>query len=1031
MEQANSYRSLKKLISFLEEIDKGYKPTEADLHKLAQIKIVGGPLQIEIRTLPKSIALLTNLQTLYLSDSQISNIDTLSSLPTLEALYLSRTQITNVDALHTLRNLTTLFINGSPITDIGALSCLTNLQVLDLSHTFVTNIDALSDLENLQMLSLSSTPLTNIDALSKLTNLQKLEIRNTPISNTTALSRLTKLHILDLRYSSIKDIDCLSLLTNLQVLDLSDTQIAKIDALATLKNLQRLYLSRTKIKNAEALAKHKNLRKLYLNNTQIVNLDCLSELTELQCLSIRGIRISNIDALASLQKLERFDLSFTKIRSIPHWISTLKNLKRLDLSGLHIHAIPSELLHLDIPFILDQPELYATGVMLANTTLATQPVSLFEQPRELIQAYYDALQVPVNEAKVIFLGDGGVGKTYTIKRIKNGGKKDNYSTKTTHGIEISTYPVEKDSRKFNIHFWDFGGQDIMHAMHRCFLTDRTCYVVVVSNRDDLNSRTRYWLKNIESFGHGAPVLLAVNMWDSIQECGLDMPRLTQEYPNLVKIPVLYSARDSSTTVFQLLIDSIIHQAELLDSSSMSFPIQWALIRQKLLEIAESRHYIDKKEYLQICNEQGLTSPKIRSWLLEWFNDLGICFSYHQDETDKTELTTYKVLNPSWLTNAIYIIINAGKQYAEKGRLNLKLMQILINHSEYSVLPGVTYSEDEWLYVLEVMRKFNLSYPVSDTQEFIPALCESSTPSDLHPTEYCKQISYQMKYTYLPDSVVHQLMIRCYKRLNPDKIWRKGLRIDYECFGLSAVVDMGNDDSTLQVDVYANGSVEPWKLLHNIRKDIVSINSNLGLKAEDYIIIHEESCDIPKTVNELLSAKEQGLNSLPVFNSFTRKWKSYLVDELLGMTLGNEIIEATVMKAHENNQSLTDAFNSLTVNIQLSNDNLQSHALDIIQTLIQHQCEANSILLDCLIDALNSTNDESAKKVAREITQDYKDNRNFLKRLEKYVSTTANVISGGKIIYEGATAIAQAINNAVPQIRKIFPGILAALQDLFS
>lgn len=101
-----------------------------------------------------------------------------------------------------------------------------------------------------------------------------------------------------------------------------------------------------------------------------------------------------------------------------------------------------------------------------------------------------------------------MGKTHTIMRIRNQGKRDNYKTETTPGIDITQYAAEHKDQKFSIHFWDFGGQEIMHAMHRCFLTERTCYVVVLSNRadSDLTARARYWLRNIQSFAPNARVL---------------------------------------------------------------------------------------------------------------------------------------------------------------------------------------------------------------------------------------------------------------------------------------------------------------------------------------------------------------------------------------------------------------------------------------------------------------------------------------------------------------------------------------------
>lgn len=60
-----------------------------------------------------------------------------------------------------------------------------------------------------------------------------------------------------------------------------------------------------------------------------------------------------------------------------------------------------------------------SGIYIKGLKLLKQPVSLFLQPRELIEDYYRQPHILVNETKVIFLGSEGVGKTHTIKRILN------------------------------------------------------------------------------------------------------------------------------------------------------------------------------------------------------------------------------------------------------------------------------------------------------------------------------------------------------------------------------------------------------------------------------------------------------------------------------------------------------------------------------------------------------------------------------------------------------------------------------------
>lgn len=1052
---SSDIHSLPKSISLLEnlqELDLSWTSIQdlsflSNLTNLKELDLCGLPID--------NIAILTNLsklERLELDDTPVENIEALAHLKNLEYLDLSDSKVADLSSLAELTNLQILDLSNTPITNINALAQLQNLETLDLSNTVISNIDALENMINLDVLHLDRTRISDISVLSRLVNLSDLRLGFTRVSDISSLSDLTNLVTLDLQYTQVENLYALAHLKELEKLQVEGTPVTNVDSLKGLNNLEILNLNRSAIININGLTELPNLRELFLGGTQVSNIECLgglnrltglalwktkitsvdslSNLVTLKTLALQGTDITSIDCLFPLVNLEVLYLADTKISGLPRWIGNLSKLKRLDISNLNLHSLPKELLQLNLPFTKKGNRAHDNWISIDGTVLATQPLSIFEQPRELIWAYYDAEQIPINEAKVIFLGDGGAGKTHTIQRIQNNGKQAQYETETTPGIEITNYLVDRENQKFNIHFWDFGGQEIMHAMHRCFLTDRTCYVVVVSNRWDLNSRARYWLKNIDSFAKGAPVLLAINRWDNIQETGIDMSRLTKDYPNLVKQPVYYSAKNSNDVEFQQLIDAIIREAGKLDSSAMSFPVQWASIRQQLLDLADKRHYIDKNEYHQICDQQELDSPQIRAWLLEWFNDLGVCFSYHQNESKNTELESYKVLNPRWLTNAIYIIINAGQRYADKGRMGINLIQDLLGHSEFGVLPNVRYTDSEREYILEVMRKFNLSYSVSNTQEFIPALCDSETPPELHPTLYTRQLSYQLVYPYLPDSVVHQLMIRSYKSLNPEKIWRKGLRIDIEWLGLTAVVDMGNDDATLRIDVYANGNVEPWELLHSIRKDIAIINSKLGLDAKDYIVIHSNGGDIPITVNQLLDAKDQGMNTLPIYNEFSRIWEYHQVDELLGATFGEEIIAATMKESKEKEQSFAETFPSITIeNINIYQQAMLPDALKIIEYLIQRQCETNTQLMECLVNALESTKDEEAEMLAKNVKQDHKEKKNFLKRIEEQIKPAATIVSSGTTIYKGGKAIVGAIQAAYPQIIEHLPEIAEFFQNL--
>lgn len=765
------------LLELLRRMDQDHTPTAQEETELKTIIVVDFH-GLDLNALPESIRYMSELQSLDVSSNNLEELpECVGSLSALESLDVSNNDLEELsECVGNLSKLQSLDVSNNNLTELPErVGNLSALQSLNISFNYLAELpEFIGNLSALQSLNVEGNQLPELpECIGDLSVLRSLN---------AAFNRLTGLP------------DTVGNLSALRHLDVSSNYLAMIpDWIWKLSHLEGLNVCKNLIKTVPY---------------------------EIQ----------------ALKKLKRLDIDENQIREFPAQILTLHNLKLLDLSFLTLHHLPSGVMSYGLDFKFNDREwLEGGGIRLVNTVLATQPISLFMQPREFIQAYFDAPKISVNEGKVIFLGDGNVGKSYTIQRILHDGKPGTYDTDMTPGISINRFPVEQEGRHFDIQFWDFGGQEVMHAMHRCFLTHRTCYVVMVTDRQpDLDGRARYWLRNIDSFAKGSDVLLVVNHWeDYASNNELNYNQLCTDFPNLVG-NITVSAKCASQVEFAELTEKIVDMASKLDSTSMEFPVQWDRIRQELMHMAEKgTNYIDQDQYFRICENNNLTDSNIRKWLLEWFNDLGTCFSYHQDAA-KQDLTEYKVLNPRWLTNAIYVLILNGRKFTKNGVIRCAGIEHLLENPTNGTLSDVKYTAAECEYVLEVMRKFTLSYAVSQEEEFIPALCPNETPSDLYPSSYKTHLKYEREYTYLPDSVVHQLMIYCYQHLRLDKCWRKGMCIEMPAFGMTAVVSMGSSDQLLTIDVYSDGRCHLWELLQPILNAIDRINDKLNLKAKDYV-----------------------------------------------------------------------------------------------------------------------------------------------------------------------------------------------------
>src|SRR5690606_27765763 len=101
----------------------------------------------------------------------------------------------------------------------------------------------------------------------------------------------------------------------------------------------------------------------------------------------------------------------------------------------------------------------------------------------------------LGEARVLVVGEADAGKTKLLRALLHGeyGSAFKDERDPTDGIKVNSLEAEDVA----LRFWDFGGQEIMHATHRFFLSRRCVYVLVADATRDSNyneERIEYWLE---------------------------------------------------------------------------------------------------------------------------------------------------------------------------------------------------------------------------------------------------------------------------------------------------------------------------------------------------------------------------------------------------------------------------------------------------------------------------------------------------------------------------------------------------------
>lgn len=634
-------------------------------------------------------------------------------------------------------------------------------------------------------------------------------------------------------------------LSALRELDLSGNQLTALSpAIGKLTALTELGLSGNWLTALPpTIGKLTALTELGLSSNRLTALPPeIGMLTALTELGLSGNLLTALPAeIGELSALARLDLSDNRLTALPPEIGELSALTRLYLSNNQLTALPPEIGALSALTELDlsdnqltalHPEIgnltaLATLFLHGNHALGIPPEILgptYEDvwsrkinpssPQAILDYYFrtQADALPLNEAKMILVGRGEVGKTSLVKRLRDRG----FSSKQgkTPGIQIDRWPITLHRReRILLHIWDFGGQEIMHATHQFFLTKRSLYLVVLNGREggeDVDAE--YWLKTISTLAPDSPVLIVLNKF---RQHAFDLNRraLQAKYPNIRGFIETDCAGPKPLGIAKLkaAIKATVDQH--LPEIRAKFPASWASIKDDLAKM--KGNFLTFEHYREICAEHKETDSQAQEQLAGHLHDLGIALNYKDDP----RLCDKHVLNPHWVTNGIYKILNAAKLAAAKGALDVSTLA--------SILDQKLYPREMHAFLLELMRKFELCFPFPDRPNhyLVPELLGKNEPeaADQFKDGHATHFIYQ--YDILPEGLIPRFIVRTYVHSENLPRWRTGVILKLE--GNHALVRADIHDGRVQISV-SGPNESRRRLLAIIRSHFDHIHGTLKL-----------------------------------------------------------------------------------------------------------------------------------------------------------------------------------------------------------
>jgi small GTP-binding protein len=681
------------------------------------------------------------------------------------------------------------------------IGCLTNLQTLALRWNQLSVLpESIGNLANLQTLYLRNNLLAVLpESIGNLTNLQTLEVCDNLLAALPgSIGNLTNLQILEIWNNQLTVLpESIGNLTNLQILSLWDNQLKVLP---------------------ESIGKLASLQELISHDNQLTTLPkSFCQLTNLQELWLSGNQLTELpESFGHLASLQELCLENNQLTALPESINQFKQLKGLYLHGNDALTIPPEILGLTRREVFETVEKTTDPAAILYYYFRIHPPTHGVRLQDKVVAQVSR---PLNEAKVILVGEGDVGKTSLVHQLLSDepAKPDRGKTR---GIDIHGWKPIINDIQIRVSIWDFGGQEIMHATHQMFLTKRSVYILVLdSRRSEEANRLTYWLKIIQSFSDGAPVLVVCNCCDT-QEMDLGRQQLQKDFPNIVGFIMRVSCTKSEGIAD--VREQIREMIDNLPNIHDRLPLTWFKVKQHLENLRKNQtmDYLPYEAFEQICSEKHV-EDKDRQQLLDLLHQLGtVLYFGHHNVTQNLS-----VLNPDWITKGIYEILNSEKLFQRHACLDDALLE--------EILDGKVYPREKRWFLVEMMREFELCFFFDgERKALVPDRLRKDEPET---GPWGDTLDLQFRLPVLPGSIITRFIVRQHERIDRELFWLYGVVLRNPLSdGNRAIIRSDREAGVIYIKIDGNKETRR-DFLRYIRMELIALIKTIsGLKYEERV-----------------------------------------------------------------------------------------------------------------------------------------------------------------------------------------------------
>ncbi|MFE1837259.1 COR domain-containing protein [Streptomyces sviceus] len=670
----------------------------------------------------------------------------------LTELDLSRLGIRKIpESLAEVTNLRSINLSGNKIDSIpGFFTQLTGLQIVDLSRNHLTSLpESIENLTRLQILHLENNKLTDIPSTTRFNSrLKALSLHGNNLATfPSSICNLPRLVTLGLDAEHLED------LATRRPRRLSDLLISSndSDALEAIGEIQGIRSFTLKAPNATSLP------------------DSIGRLSFLENLTVHcGPRLAYLpDSIGDLTRLRALSIFAENLTSLPHSIGNLTELLVLYLSTRQLTHLPDSFGNLE----------GLERLFLESPRLTTPPPEILSAGAKAVVEFFREMShgsVQQWASKVLVVGQGRAGKTSLLRRLR--GESHDPQEDSTHGLNVSRLTLPHPSQPagaetpllMDLSTWDFGGQDIYHATHQFFLTDRSLFLLLWDAQVGWEeSKLYYWLDLIKARAPRAPVILVATHLGP-RPPDLPLSSINSAYPGMVVASLAVDNAAATENEIAKVRKRIAEEAAQLPLMGARWPLRWLNAAEAVRSRPEK--HVSPEEMRGFMAEEGVTQASQQRALSTALHSLGDILYYPDDE----ELGELVILHPQWVTAYISRVLDDEQVRAEGGVFTSTRRRDLWNDLNPSMRR----------HFVGMMERFDLSYRTTDGNSSLVVELLPWNPPDFQnqwsmaSTSHHRQLHLRYRLHTVPPGIPTWFIAREH-RFTTGLHWRLGALLRHE------------------------------------------------------------------------------------------------------------------------------------------------------------------------------------------------------------------------------------------------------------